>query len=92
MFYFAEILQAGPHQKSKGGPNIRFLILSAILDLFGVLRKTLDLNSAGIFNPIIPKFGGREVGQKFSGSFLIDGKIFINVATRWPQSFVFGQL
>ena len=73
------------------GCNSSFLIASAILDLFGVLWKTLDLNSVAILNRIVSQFGMVIGAAKFSGSFLIDEKIFVNVATRWPQSFVFGR-
>ena len=75
----------------RGSSRFKFQIASAILDLFGVLWKTLDLNSAAIFNWMFLKFGNGVEEKKFSGSFLIYEKIFINVATRWPHIFVFGQ-
>ena len=79
-------------KNQKVGCNSSFLIASAILDLFGVLWKTLDLNSAAILNRIFSQLDTVIGSAKFSGSFLIDEKICVNVATRWPQSFVFGRL
>ena len=76
----------------RSSSNFFFQIYRAVFFLFPVLWKTLDLNSAAILNPIFSKFGMVIGAKKFSGSFLIDEKIFINVATRWPQSFDFGQL
>ena len=76
----------------RGSSNFFFQIYRAVFFLFPVLWKNLDLNSAAILNQIFSKFGRGVGGQKISGSFLTDEKIFINVATRWPQSFDFGQL
>ena len=68
-FDFAEILHGGPQNYS---PGVLFLlkeIVGAILDLIGVLWKTLDLNSAAILIRIFSKFGVVVEGAKFSGSF-----------------------
>ena len=88
----AEILHGGPHQKNIGTCNLFFLIVSAILDLFGVLWKTLDPNSDAILILISSKFGTVVEGPKFSGSFLNFAKIFINEPARGRQSSDLGRL